>query len=265
MRAATAGWWFGFGYFLLGLFWIGEAFLVEAEVFAWLLPFAVLLLPAGLALFTALAAAAARLAWSPGIARVLVLALALASTEWLRGHVLTGFPWNVLGYALTWPLPLMQSASVLRHLRVDAAVRRHLRRAAGPDRRRKHRQRARARRRARNRSGRRSAADAVRPGGLAAIGGSCADARQCARPHRAGERSAARQVAPRQAAADLRGPTGAVAPGCGGAPGRPGRHHAPRLAGGGDAVPAARASRGTGRHRRSLARRGRSSFRAPCA
>ena len=52
----SAGWWFGFGYFLLGLFWIGEAFLVEAEMFAWLMPFAVLLMPAGLALFTGLAA-----------------------------------------------------------------------------------------------------------------------------------------------------------------------------------------------------------------
>jgi apolipoprotein N-acyltransferase len=113
VRAAGAGWWFGFGYFLLGLFWIGEAFLVEAEVFAWLMPFAVLLLPAGLALFTGLAAGTARLAWPPGIARVLVLAVALALAEWLRGHVLTGFPWNVLGYALTWPLPMMQSASVL--------------------------------------------------------------------------------------------------------------------------------------------------------
>jgi apolipoprotein N-acyltransferase len=113
LRAASAGWWFGFGYFLLGLFWIGEAFLVEAEVFAWLMPFAVLLLPAGLALFTGLATGTARLAWPPGIARVLVLALALALAEWLRGHVLTGFPWNVLGYALTWPLPMMQSASVL--------------------------------------------------------------------------------------------------------------------------------------------------------
>ncbi len=55
-RAFAAGWWFGFGYFVFGLFWIGEAFLVEAEKFAWLLPFAVTLLPAGLALFTGLAA-----------------------------------------------------------------------------------------------------------------------------------------------------------------------------------------------------------------
>jgi len=112
MRAASAGWWFGFGYFLFGLFWIGEAFLVEADKFAWLMPFAVTLMPAGLALYTALAAAAARLVWPAGIARIFVLAVALSSAEWLRGHVLTGFPWNVLGYALTWPLSMMQSAAL---------------------------------------------------------------------------------------------------------------------------------------------------------
>ena len=112
-RAAVAGWWFGFGYFLAGLYWIGAAFLVEAEKFAWLMPFAVTLLPAGLALFYAAAAGAARLLWKPGPARLLVLALALAGAEWLRGHVLTGFPWNVLGYALTSPLSLMQAAAVL--------------------------------------------------------------------------------------------------------------------------------------------------------
>lgn len=111
--AAADGWWLGFGYFLLGLFWIGEAFLVEADKFGWLLPFAVTAMPAGLALFWAGAAAAAVLLWWPGLARILVLALALAAAEWLRGHVLTGFPWNVLGYALTWPLVLMQGAGLV--------------------------------------------------------------------------------------------------------------------------------------------------------
>jgi apolipoprotein N-acyltransferase len=112
-RAAGAGWWFGFGYFFFGLFWIGEAFLVEADKFAWALPFAVTLMPAGLSLFYAAASGVASLAWRPGIGRVVVLALTLGIAEWLRGHVLTGFPWNVLGYALTYPLPLMQSAALV--------------------------------------------------------------------------------------------------------------------------------------------------------
>ena len=39
--AAVAGWCFGFGYFVAGLYWIGYAFLVDAKTFGWLLPFAV--------------------------------------------------------------------------------------------------------------------------------------------------------------------------------------------------------------------------------
>ncbi len=112
LRAAAVGWLFGLGYFLAGLFWIGEAFLVEAEKFAWLLPFAVTLMPAGLALFWGAAVAVAALVWRPGLQRVLLLALTLSAAEWLRGHIFTGFPWNVLGYALTAPLQLMQSAGI---------------------------------------------------------------------------------------------------------------------------------------------------------
>jgi len=113
VAAAEIGWWWGFGYFLAGLYWIGEAFLVEAEVFAVFLPFAVILMPAGLALFYATATALAALLWKSGAWRVLALALSLSAMEWLRGHVLSGFPWNVLGYALTYPLAFMQSAAVL--------------------------------------------------------------------------------------------------------------------------------------------------------
>jgi apolipoprotein N-acyltransferase len=113
VQAAYIGWLFAFGYFFAGLFWIGEAFLVEADKFALLIPFAVTLMPAGLALFWAGAAAAASFAWRPGLMRVLALALALGAAEWLRGHVLTGFPWNVIGYALTYPDSLMQSAGLI--------------------------------------------------------------------------------------------------------------------------------------------------------
>src|SRR5262245_1871779 len=113
IAAAEIGWWFGFGYFVPGLFWVGEAFLVEAETFALLLPFAVTLLPAYLALYWAAAVGLAARFWSSSPSRVLTLALTLSAAEWARGHALSGFPWNTLGYALTFPLPLMQSAAVL--------------------------------------------------------------------------------------------------------------------------------------------------------
>jgi apolipoprotein N-acyltransferase len=111
--AAMAGWWFGLGYFVPGLYWIGYAFLVDAPTFAWLMPFAVLGLPAYLALFTAFGFALARLIWTRDASRVIALAATLTMSEWLRGHVLTGFPWNALGYALTEPLALAQTASLI--------------------------------------------------------------------------------------------------------------------------------------------------------
>ena len=111
--AALAGWLFGFGYFVPGLYWIGNAFLVDAQTFAWLMPFAVIGLPAYLALFTALGFALARLIWTKDASRILALAAALTVGEWLRGHVLTGFPWNAFGYALTEPLALAQTASLI--------------------------------------------------------------------------------------------------------------------------------------------------------
>jgi apolipoprotein N-acyltransferase len=113
LAAAVVGWWFGLGYFLTGLYWIGFAFLVDATNFGFLMPFAVVALPAGLAVFTAAGFALARALWTPGQIRILTLALALTAAEWLRGHVLTGFPWNAYGYALTGPLALAQSSALL--------------------------------------------------------------------------------------------------------------------------------------------------------
>ncbi|MDF2994855.1 MAG: apolipoprotein N-acyltransferase [Xanthobacteraceae bacterium] len=110
--AFIAGWWFGFGYLVAGLWWIGEAFLVQAEAFAWLIPFAVLGLPAYLAIHIGLGCVLARALWSERPGRILALAAGLAAADWLRGIALTGFPWNSFGYALANNLELAQSASL---------------------------------------------------------------------------------------------------------------------------------------------------------
>jgi apolipoprotein N-acyltransferase len=113
LRAAFgAGWWMGLGYFLCGLWWIGSAFLVDAEKFAWALPLGVIALPAGLAVFPALGFVLARLLWTSGHMRIFALAFGLGASEWARGLVLTGFPWNDMGMALGANLALAQIASV---------------------------------------------------------------------------------------------------------------------------------------------------------
>ncbi|MBV8242761.1 MAG: apolipoprotein N-acyltransferase [Hyphomicrobiales bacterium] len=113
LATAAVGWWFGFGYFLAGLYWVGHAFLVDAKTFGWLLPFAVVALPAGMAVYTAFGLALARLIWTRGAARVLALAVSLTLAEWLRGHLFSGFPWNAYGYALISPIWLAQGAALV--------------------------------------------------------------------------------------------------------------------------------------------------------
>ena len=111
--AALTGWGFGFGFFFVAHYWIGYAFLVDAETHAWLMPFAMVLLPAGLALYFAAAAALCMTAWRPGASRVFLFALVFTIAEWLRGHLLTGFPWNLPGYGWSASTAVLQSASVI--------------------------------------------------------------------------------------------------------------------------------------------------------
>lgn len=112
--AAITGWWFGFGYFSAGLHWVGVAFFAEGRSeLVPLMPVAVAGLAAGLALFTAFGTLIARLLWSDGPTRIFALAIGLGVSEWLRGHVLTGFPWNLLGQAVAFTDITAQGASVV--------------------------------------------------------------------------------------------------------------------------------------------------------
>lgn len=101
LAAIALGWFFAFGYFVAGIYWVANALLSVSSEFGWLLPFAIAGAVGGLsallAVFPALAVGLARILWPAGPARVLVLAICWTLFEWLRGWVLTGFPWNLVG------------------------------------------------------------------------------------------------------------------------------------------------------------------------
>jgi apolipoprotein N-acyltransferase len=95
--AFLRGWLAGIGYFAVGVWWITEPFMVDAKEQGWMAPFALVMMSAGLALFWGAAAALHRALNPRGFARILVFAGCLAGFEWLRGHVFTGFPWDLPG------------------------------------------------------------------------------------------------------------------------------------------------------------------------
>jgi len=117
--AAAVGWWFGLGYFISGLYWISNALVISLEKFsspATLAPYpAVLALAAALALYPALASMLShRLGRGlSGVGRVLVLAAVWTAVEWLRGWLLTGFPWNSVGAAWVFSDEMIQSVAVV--------------------------------------------------------------------------------------------------------------------------------------------------------
>ncbi len=107
------GFMFGLGYFAFALHWIGFAFLVDAADYLWMMPFAV----GGLAMFMALywgvafgvAGYLANKRWPVW----LVLPVCLAIAEWLRGILLTGFPWAAPGLIADGMGGILQVASLV--------------------------------------------------------------------------------------------------------------------------------------------------------
>jgi apolipoprotein N-acyltransferase len=96
-QAFFKGWLAGVGYFAVGVWWVVEPFMVDAANQGWMAPFALVLMAGGLSLFWGLAAMAYRACRARGVWRVIVFAGCLAGFEWLRGHVMTGFPWDLPG------------------------------------------------------------------------------------------------------------------------------------------------------------------------
>ena len=104
---------FAFGFFAAGLYWVAGSFFVVGGVTAAGGPAAVLGLAGLLALFLAFPTALAHRLTRPGVGRALALAAALGLGDWLRGHLLTGFPWNLFGHAWLHVPAVEQTAAAL--------------------------------------------------------------------------------------------------------------------------------------------------------
>ena len=114
LRAAFwRGWLAAFAYFLIGCWWVAEAFMVDARGQGWMAPFAVMLLPAGIGLFWGAGLMLYRALGARGPWRFLSFAGCMSIAEWLRGTVLTGFPWNLAGETWRAGSAPSQAASVI--------------------------------------------------------------------------------------------------------------------------------------------------------
>jgi apolipoprotein N-acyltransferase len=112
-KGFAVGWWWGLGHFAVNSYWIAESFLVDAERFGWMIPPVLGGLAAYLALYPALAALALRMLPRPlSIAGIAAFAAFWTIAEWLRGHVLTGYPWDLAAYIWSGSDAMIQSAAL---------------------------------------------------------------------------------------------------------------------------------------------------------
>lgn len=99
-RAGRLGWAHGLAFWLTSIPWIAPTLVAYGELSAWLAGVSLLALASYLALFSGLFAALGSRIWRRGGAAALLgLPAVWVVTEWLRGHLFGGFPWNLAAYA----------------------------------------------------------------------------------------------------------------------------------------------------------------------
>ena len=107
------GWFFGAGYFLTNLYWITISLTFD-ENFNFLIPIALILIPSFLALFYGLATYCFfLLKIKKPSSNLFLFSLLFGLVEFLRGNILTGFPWNLIAYSFSENLEILQIISFI--------------------------------------------------------------------------------------------------------------------------------------------------------
>ena len=107
------GWAFGFGFFVTNLYWISISLTFD-QSFKFLIPFTLVLIPSFLALFYGLITYFfAALKPKSIVSSFFIFSLIFGVIEFLRGIILTGFPWNLIVYSLSNQLELLSITSII--------------------------------------------------------------------------------------------------------------------------------------------------------
>jgi len=103
---------YGFGFFLFGNYWISIS-LTHDDAFVGLIPFTVILIPLFLSLFFGFAILIVGNFADKKISFILLFSLIFSLFEFLRGNILTGFPWNLIAYTWSWSTNTLQILSLI--------------------------------------------------------------------------------------------------------------------------------------------------------
>jgi len=107
------GWCFGFGYFLSSLYWVTISLTFD-QSFKFLIPIAAFLLPAFLAIFYGLITYLFSILYSKNVtSSFFIFSILFGIIEFIRGSILTGFPWNLISFSFSNSIYFIQILSIV--------------------------------------------------------------------------------------------------------------------------------------------------------